>query len=160
MSFESEFTGLFWADGNIMLDIGEKNVPNSKTGKVYKTTTVRLRFRIIARDDNLALLEAIKERLGGHIYKTRGFKSYWANGKQYNSKPQYTWQVQSHKDADRILSILEKGVLPAKKAKEVPLARQALTIMQNRKGPWKPEELDELWRLKRLIELNRKHSPR
>lgn len=139
--FEAEFRGLFWGDGNITLMVLARP----------KSYDVRARFRILARDDNRKMLEAVKDYFGGYITGHRGYKRETSNGQIYLSKPQIAWSAQTRKQAWKILEVLEQGCLFAKKQEELPLVRRFLEITEERQYRYTPEQITELQTLQQQL---------
>ncbi len=152
-----EFAGFFWGEGNFMLDIWQKERRSTRrlasgTVKDYGTRTqrmIRVRVRLIQREDSREVLEHLVSNLGGHIYthKSRKIVS-GGNGKEYTNNTQLVWQVQDREQVAHILDLLDQSTFPTRKRREVAIMRQAINILRSHKRGWTEEELDSLLALK------------
>lgn len=146
----AEFCGLFWADGNFMIDV------LMRTTKGRPCFNARVRARITQRHDNRALLEHIQSVLGGHVTRHKEAQHRkLASGAQYTSHPNDVWQVQGADDVERVLDLLERyGTFPARKAREIPIMREAIALKRARRYRYTDEQRAHFYELKeRLIEL-------
>jgi len=146
--FNAEFRGFFWADGYIYLHIDRQ----WKEKKQCWIWIVRLAFRIQQRDDNIQILENIKSRYGGGIYRSKKYTKC-VSGSEGN--PSATWQVGSKKDVRKVLEILEGGVMGAKKQQELGIIREALDIVDGRGSTYSKEESSRLIELENNLKASR-----
>lgn len=135
----AEFRGLFWGEGNFMIDIMNRGKPRPTL-----VFSARCRCRVIARDDNRPMLEDFQRVLGGHIYTHKSFKSHWIEGKVYTHNRNFVWQVQSVDGVEQVIDILENGLIPALKAREIPVMREAITIMRSRRYRYTDDQRQQL----------------
>lgn len=119
----AEFRGFFYADGYI----GITSNGISRNGK-HKKFCAHAQVTQTRTDE--AVLLDIQEKLGGTIwFEGRGRISY-CRGVKVVTKPYCAWRVRSRNDVERILSILESGLLPSKKRKEIPILRAFLDTVR------------------------------
>lgn len=166
--WQSEFAGFFWGEGNFMIDIWEKPMRSKRrladgTIKDYGMRTqrmVRVRARIIQRDDNRAVLEYLCAQLGGFLYvhKSRRMVS-GGNGKTYLNATQLVWQIQDRRQVEHVLDILESAKFPHTKAREIPIMREAIRIIDTHARGWADDSLEHLRTLKQLLTDNRTYVP-
>ncbi len=120
----AEFRGFFYADGYI----GITTNGSSRNGK-HKAFSACVQITL-TRADEAVLLDA-QEKLGGTIwYEGRGRVSFY-RGVKINTKPYCAWRIRSRADIERVLTILEDGILPSKKKKEIPVLREFLSTVRN-----------------------------
>jgi hypothetical protein len=75
-------------------------------------------FTLTQRDDDAAIIYEIQDRLGfGTIHRSRG---------RGNSKPQITWQVARVADQCRLVQILDRFPMRARKTEDYHIWRQAV----------------------------------
>ena len=118
----SEFRGFFFGEGYLGIIRNGK----MRNGKVYH----KARAQITLRDDDLPIIEAIFKRLGGCIHREkRGRKTKFSTGESW-SKPYVVWRVSNIPDISRVCDILEDGLLPSKKIREISIVRKFLAIVK------------------------------
>lgn len=152
-----EFAGFFWGEGNFMIDIFNRKMRSRRkladgTLKDYgyrMQYNIRVRARIIQREDSRAALDHLIPVLGGHIYvhKSRKMVS-GGNGKSYTSNTQLVWQVQDREQVAHILDLLDQSTFPTLKRREIVVMRQAIEILRTHNRGWTDEELGALKELK------------
>jgi hypothetical protein len=121
MSWEDEFRGFFWGEGYLGI------CRNGKDRKGRNAYTVRA--QITLRSDDIAMLEDIKNRIGGGIhFEGRGRKSKH-DGKVFPTKPYAAWRARSKVEVCRVCDILDGGYLPSKKRREVELIRRYIALV-------------------------------
>lgn len=163
-----EFAGFFWGEGNFMIDIWDKQMRSKRrladgTIKDYGFRTqhsIRVRARVIQREDNRAVLEYLRDSIGGHIYthKARRMVS-GGNGKTYLNATQLVWQVQDRRQVERILDMLETAEFPHTKAREIPIMREAIRIIDSHARGWTDDSIEHLRTLKQSLTDNRTYTP-
>lgn len=97
MNIDSEFVGFFYADGCAML------VKYKKNGY----TLVRPQLTIVQRADNLPVLDAIKARYGGSIYKRKVVKHNMPG-----TKPAFQWHLSNVEKCLKATDLLLTAQLP------------------------------------------------
>lgn len=153
-----EFAGFFWGEGNFMIDIFNRKVKSTRKLSDGSTRdygfrmqySIRVRARIIQREDSHAVLEHLVENLGGHIYthKSRRMVS-GGNGKTYTSGTQLVWQLQDREQVAKVLDLLDQSTFPTLKRREISVMRQAIEILRaHKRGGWSDTELANLHALK------------
>lgn len=157
----AEFRGFFLGEGS--LEIGQINhsVTTRRGDKVYQyqAKQLRPRARLIQRDDNRAILEAVQARLGGNITKHgRHYTVSPVNGMTYSSNPTIAWYVMSTESVQRVLDLLKGGVLPHSKLREVALLEEFLAIRPRPGHKLTDTVRARSWELKAEIEALRKYQ--
>lgn len=152
-----EFSGFFWGEGNFMIDIYIRQRQRTKTladGSVrdygiMPYTMIRVRARIIQRQDSRAVLEHLVSVLGGHIYvhKSRKMVS-GGNGKTYTNQQQLVWQIQDRDQVAKVLDILDQSEFPTMKRREVAIMRQCIDILRSHGKNWLAEDIERVQALK------------
>mgnify|MGYP001252707519 CR=1 FL=1 len=133
----AEFCGLFWGEGNFMFDVMNRQI------RKYPTFTIRVRCRIVSREDNVEMLDNIWSVLGGNLTTHKGHTYTSWNGKEYTNHRQIVWQVQSRDAVERILDLLDTGRIPCKKRLEVPIMREAIALMKARRYSYTDEQREQ-----------------
>ena len=75
-------------------------------------------FTLVLRDDDAAILEEIKDRLGFGVLTTRAARG--------SSKRQVGWEVRTKEDALKLVHVLDRFSLRAKKARDYAIWRRAV----------------------------------
>lgn len=119
----AEFRGFFFGEGHLGIT----------TNGTLKGKTYVARAAITLRDDDEPVLREIQARLGGLLHRERHGKISKINGKTHQTKPYVVWRVTSRADVARVCDILDAGVLPAKKRREVSIIREFLSTLGNTK---------------------------
>ena len=139
----SEFCGFCWGEAYI-------GVTRYFRRKVWgeKYWLFRGQIKIALREDDLPLLKEFQDKLGGHIYKAGKRRVKGSNGKTYEQHQNYQWIVTNHDELRRIVKILEKGMLPAKKKKSVKILKKFLKVAHKTGEKYSPEEWNYLEKLR------------
>ena len=145
----AEFRGFFWGEGNFMIDIMHRKVNN------YLTYDIRVRVRIIQRDDERPVLMAIQKRFGGHVTTHKAFMSN--DGRGYLSHKQITWQCTARDQVKIVLDALDNGHLPHSKHFQIAVMREAMGVMQSRRHKYTDEQIAKLRELKNRLQNLRKY---
>ncbi len=157
----AEFRGFFLGEGSLEIGQITHNQTVKRDDKMYRYTNVELRprARLIQRDDNRAILDAVQARLGGNITKHgRHHTVSPVNGMTYSSNPTVAWYVMSKEGVQRVLDLLKGGVLPHGKLREVALLEEFLAIRPRPGHKLTDAVRARSWELKAEIEALRKYQ--
>lgn len=112
----AEFRGFFWGEGYLGICSWGKHP------KGY--TKLSPRIQISIRDDDAQMLQDIHAKLGGVL-------TYQANNRHMaNANPVCVWRVTRKDEIERILDVLEQGVMPCKKQRQIVVLREYLKTMR------------------------------
>lgn len=109
----AEFRGLFFGEGHIDL---------MKNGRA---DSLQVRLRIAVRDDDVAVLEWVKDGFGGWLCRDSRTRSV-------------CWSLTGALLVEVAIDVLSSGSIPSKKRAEVTLAQEALSL-RSRRGVLMPE---------------------
>jgi len=109
----AEFRGFFWGEGCLSVMY------------IPKKDLYRVLAKIGLRSDDRPLLEEIHRRIGGSLWDTTTQSSA--------GLPSTMWDASSQKSLKIVAELLLGGVLPAKKAKQLDLWLEAVSIFTTRK---------------------------
>lgn len=117
----------------------------------------RCEFRIALRDDDSAILEEILQRTGiGLIVR------YAARYERVDGKPQAVWTVRTKPDGFRLVDLLDRYPLRAKKARDYAIWREALVEWAEAKPGGRPDRGRHDWSrirdLKAMMESGRRYD--
>jgi hypothetical protein len=116
----AEFRGFFWGEGSLWIQ--------------GKAGTYAVRAAISLRSDDKEVLIEFQRRLGGRIFIQP----------LLGEKLAARWQVSKKEDVARIASLLETK-LPFKKAREVPIWKQAIDLRISKEGRhWTLEQIEQM----------------
>ena len=110
----SEFCGFMWGEGYVGI------VRYEKKGKPFYRGQVSIQLR----EDDLSILEEIKSKLGGHIWKASPERKLG----DYTCHQTYGWICTNKEELMRIVKVLDKGSFPSKKRKNIKLLKKYLNI--------------------------------
>jgi len=156
----AEFRGFFFGEGYLGITTNGKERRKNRWRRKHHLA----RAAITLRDDDEEILKAIREKLGGIFHREgHGRKSNFGD-KEFDTKPYVVWRVTSKEDVSRVCDILEGGLLPSKKRREIIIMRKFLaTVGTQKRGPKTPKKeaefglvLEERERL--AAEIRRLHS--
>ncbi len=159
----AEFAGFFWGEGNFMIDQLNKKFNSRRKladGSIadYGEKTcfqVRVRARLIQRQDNRAVLEDIQSKLGGHITTFNAARTY----ADHVIQPTISWQIQHVDQVSELLDLLDlHSSFRAKKRLEIPIVREAVTIMKNRVYAYSQSDRDRITELRNLLKSMREYA--
>ena len=136
---EKEFIGFFFGEGHLDL---------IKIGRTTRSLTPRA--RIALRDDDVAVLEWIKDYFGGYFTHRTKFK----NG----GCPATCWTLSGKSKMEKLISVLKKGKMPSKKMLEVDIIEEALTLVPIRGKHQTDENVEILQNLKSELIFLRKYK--
>lgn len=157
----AEFRGFFLGEGSLEIGQITHNTSTAKGDKVYRYSKVQLRprARLIQRDDNRAILEAVQARLGGNITKHgRHYTVSPVNGMTYTSNPTIAWYVMSTNGVQRVLDLLKGGVLPHGKLREIAVLEEYLALRPQPGHKMSDATRARLFELKSELEALRKYQ--
>lgn len=109
----AEFRGFFWGEGCISV------------GYIPKKNIYRVSAKISLRSDDRPLLEEFHRRIGGSLWDSRTQSS--------SGFPSTMWDATSQKSLKIVAELLSGGILPAKKAQQLDLWKEAVGIFTARK---------------------------
>jgi hypothetical protein len=96
-------------------------------------------FQLWLRDDDVAIVEEIRDRLGfGRIHRSA------AKTAGSNSKPRIAWYVSRQADTQRLVEVFDQFPLRAKKARDFEIWKEAVSVKRWRSGSAKDRRLAEL----------------
>jgi len=117
---EREFIGFFMGEGCI--SITKRYLKSSKGIRICYEPTLT----ISARVDDSKIIEWCKKQFGGSIYCYKAREIIGYKGKKYKQNPVIRWDISKLSDCKKVISILNKGILPTKKKKEILVMQQFL----------------------------------
>lgn len=109
----AEFRGYFWGDGYL-------GITTNGTGKRIPSFTARA--QITTRDDDAAMLHDIAERIGGKVSGDD-----WARGSE-KRRPVAIWRTRNPATVGLVCDLLDGGLMPSKKRREVDVVRRFLAL--------------------------------
>jgi len=141
----NEFTGFCWGEAYIGVT---RYFRRKKWGENY--WLFRGQIKISLRSDDLFLLEDFQSKLGGHIYKTRKRFVYNIANKEksYLQKPGYGWIVTNHEELRKIVKILSRSLLSAKKRESLEVMKKFLKLVHKTGKKYTKVEWEEMERLR------------
>lgn len=144
MEQDIEFRGFFYADGCALL-VKYKRKSRYKD-KIKTYTLIRPQLLIVQRADNLSLLEWIKNKFGGSIYKRNVVKHNMPG-----TKPAYQWICTNIETCKKITDLLLKTKIPYRSKDAIKAVNEycvwRLKIGKNKKfNPDKHSEKIDNWR--------------
>lgn len=130
----TEFRGFFWGEGSLWIQ--------------GKAGSYAVRAAISLRSDDKEILIEFQKRLGGRIFIQP----------LIGEKLAARWQVSKKEDVERIANLLKTN-LPFKKAREVPIWKEAINLRKSKKGRhWTPEQIDKMESLAEQLKSLRKFT--
>jgi hypothetical protein len=113
----AEFRGFFWGEGTLAIQVMSRTL---RSGATIKSGTA-IAVTIGLRDDDAAVLEAFRAKLGG-VIRTEKYRDG-------SARTIRRWQVGSAPDVLRVAMLLESPTgLPFNKARQLALWRRALDL--------------------------------
>jgi hypothetical protein len=126
-----------------------------KITRISRSVTYRCQFSLGVRVDDLATLEAVRDRLGfGSIYRFPGRR-------ESNTRASARWDIINKRDGRALVDLLDRFPLRSKKARDYAIWREAMLLWWtyrgnrwHRDGPWDriAELKAELERARRFCE--------
>ena len=108
---------------------GHFGIYRQRGRKTTFTSHTKFQFRIKLRDDDVAILEEIKNRLGfGNVYKVAINECRAA---LKNSKPQAAFQTCSIRDSIKLVKILDEHGMRSKKRRDYEIWRRAVLLCED-----------------------------
>ena len=99
----------------------------AERGVVRHGASSRPHFQITLRDDDLATLEQLRDRLGIGRIKRKTAGPFPSQG-VYPSKPTATWHVDRKRDLAVLVAVLDAHPLRAKKRRDYAIWREAVRV--------------------------------
>lgn len=118
----AEFRGFFFGEGYLGI------VSWGKTK--FDIPKLAARAVISSRMDDAVILHELHSKLGGQIFTqlpSRAITS--SSGKTYTCNPSVQWRATKAEDVSRICDILNMGLLPSKKRREIAIIREFLATV-------------------------------
>jgi hypothetical protein len=119
--WEYEFAGYIWGEGNLGLYTYKRRKKDGTFNVFFRPMVA-----VTARQDDLKVLEHLKNELGGYIYVYKDHKRYGA----YKSHPVASWKISDVSGVRKIMDILSNANFPSKKKQLIPLFYEYLDIIK------------------------------
>lgn len=141
--WEAEFRGFFWGEGCLTVH----NYKRRKGERVDVLT--RPAIKISLRDDDAAILLQFQQRLGGHIFRiTKTDRPY----------QMISWDVVNRDQCKNIVRILEVGLVPSKKLREVALFKEYLEMAHTQGHKYNEQEKARIQQIVAELRLLKQHA--
>ncbi len=116
----AEFRGFFYGEGYIGI---------TRNGIKGTAVMYSARAQITLRDDDLAMLQDIKEKLGGNLFFERRVRLTKVGDRDTFSRPYAAWRTRSLTNLRLVIAVLEGGIMPSKKRQDLKIVKQFLATI-------------------------------